>query len=207
MIELGRPYRSRRPLQELLAGQLFEASPHEPGAPIPISTGGFIARADFEAHCELAGTVADDGRLCADVRHAGLFFIATGWTQDFNEMDRHRSGREQLPLEHAVLVCRLLATGEAQKARSEFNGHVVKHEWTSVDLSSMPAKPLKPAEQPVWFHPGRSDYSVLRLQSAGLIHAFSAELNWLLRHTGLPERAQLEAMLVLLDQAMIRCGL
>ena len=221
MIEPGRPHRSRRALplgsQELLAGQLFQPWPHEPGTPIPISlrdwatarppTELFLEPGLFSAHCELAGTVADDGRVMADVRPDGLFFIAAGWTDDFNELDRRRAGREQLTLDHALLVCRLLATGVDQTATSEFNGRPFKSEWTLVDRRVMPAEARSPAEQPVWFHPGGSDYAVLRIQSAGLIRALGAEVSWVLRHVDRPERSQLAAMLVLLDQAMIRCGM
>ena len=210
--------------RELAVGELFQPwvpMEHWRGDQVPITlgrvaerfdwgvtsgTGHFLAWDEFFEHSELAGTAVPHGVVYADARSEGLRFELTGWREDIDAGINNRKGSWILPLSDTTLLCEVLATGKSRTTSRESDGRRWNLEWTLIDPRREPES-LSPAEQPVWFFPGGEDWTVFRMPAGDLIRGLSAELAWLLRFSALPDRTGVDPILVLLDQAMIRCGI
>lgn len=167
----------------------------------------FLAWDDFFERCELAGTAVTDGHVAALVGDRPGFAL-DGELLDIEASFRNRDGSHHLPLAHAVLLGGVLATGEPAKLKFDQGGHTYHHEWTLEAQHDWP-QPPDPADQRVWFFPMSSGWCAFQMRCRSLIGGLQAESRWLLatlepRH---PSRGQLEQLLVLLDQAMGRCGI
>lgn len=161
---------------------------------------------DFSTHCE---PVPEGSKVWAQMLFKGPFFTLLGLREDMDGRDRDRDGDRWVDLEEARLICEVLASGQARRLDKHSGGRLWKLEWTFEDMRH-PAERrenVKLADQPLWFLPGFEDLTMLQMSCRELIQGFNREVNWLLR---LPEqtfRTELNALIVLLDQATLRVGL
>lgn len=203
----------------LLPGQYFLAWKRQKGrAVISRNTGlerlsvlekEYLPWGDFCARCEpIPESDALGHNVWAQMRHDGPLFTLLGQREDMDGRDRDRVDDVYIDLEECRLICEVLATGTSRKLDRQFGGRLWKLEWTLQDLRSPSARrACTLAEQPLWFLPGFEDLTMFQMSCGELIRGFSREANWLL---ALPEqrfRAELNALIVLLDQATLRAGL
>ncbi len=157
-----------------------------------------------------AGTTVSDGHVLAERRSDALWFIFDGFREDADAgLKPTRPASSHLRLEHAVLLCEVLATGAKRGCEFVSGGRTWQLSWSLEDprLEEEREPNLSLADQPVWFWPGGEDRTVFRMKSGSLIEGLSAELARLLADDAVPERASLNTMVVLLDQALLRCGI
>lgn len=180
---------------------------HEFGWGTTSLDGHFLAWDDFFERCELAGTPVAGGHVAALVTDS-IGFALDGELLDVEAGFRNRPGAHALPLAHALLLGEVLATGAPRRLSFERAGKTSHHEWTLEAQPDWP-QPDAPAEQRVWFFPMSSGWCAFQLTCRSLITGLGAETRWLLAtlEPGHQARATLEALLVLLDQAMVRCAI
>ncbi|MDP1920284.1 MAG: hypothetical protein Q8L14_28830 [Myxococcales bacterium] len=175
--------------------------------PTSLQSPHFLTWDDFFERCELAGTVVADGQVAALVG-AMPGFALDGELLDIEASFRNRDGSRHLPLAHAVLLGEVLATGAPAKLAFDQGGRTFHHEWTLEAQHDWP-QPRELAEQRVWFFPMSSGWCAFQMTCGSLISGLQAESRWLLAtlEPGHQSRGELERLLVLLDQAMGRCGI
>lgn len=143
------------------------------------------------------------------MKESGPYFHLSGVREDIDAGFRNRDGVWGMDLEETRLTCEVLATGQPRNLlRREQGGCVWNLEWTLEDPRPEEEQVKTTlAEQLLWFFPGGEDWTVFRMSCTKLIHGFGRELQWLLKLPEQPFRTELNALVVLLDQATLRVGL
>ena len=148
-----------------------------------------------------SGTQATESlRLTAEFENGRLRLELAGRFHDREAGFRKRTDAERLDAEQLELVCAALATG-TDRARGGSR-------WSWQETEEWP-QPPEPGARRLWFLPGRSDFTALGPRADVLIKALMVELSWAMEqlHVEAADRPALGRALVLLDQALVRCGL
>lgn len=199
------------PVQEHWRGQHVPITPgfgsREFSWGITSLDGYFMRWDDYFERCELAGTRVSDGHVTALVAKA-VGFALEGELLDVDSGLHSRDGSRFLGLAHALKVAEVLATGQSRVVDETYGERPWRLEWTLEAPDEWPQS-ADPATQRLWFFPIAEDWCAFQLRCRSLIDGLSAESRWLLSvlEPAREERAQVEALLVLLDQAMVRCGI